>query len=563
MIAKPRLRPYIAGFVLAALVWIVLVMMKSYSYWETTGQEMPHMGSYIRNGMLVLLAFAAVIYGLSAAWMHRSSASSVSASAVPESKPAIDTVVSHGFNGSSAMLSQTGQKYVLEVRGVGVVTGDFNNEEIWQRLEKKASNHETFLSGNPTDYPDNDGERLSSFGVVVGMGFKDAAHRAVEYWPVPVIIWGPLKDKKNDYRAAKQIAGLRQKASLGVTLLLWEEDDNTGDGAAMIAKLFAFFDTHPDVPEALVFSSDGSMLRSLLGAPGSGGAPRAGHIIPALPDSIGALLVSRSDRVDRLIRPFAVEQTDQINRKSTDYDIIKLWNYFWDKTNDEGPDGFDAQYLKQERSAGVEDPSVLGVMSSSWWQAQLPEFWKTISNKGPGEFKPTPYVPVRWTTWQLKQFDNAPLLGYLHRPVDVKLVDDQGHPLKTAAQAEAMKMGWEQALATLPDSQEPKRVFYDTTGDRLFVIPLNQALAQMGSSAPSLGEVKEGYDIGARIGNTGVSSPLVQIGLGLIASYQDGGASATVNRRPNGTASIIMVSPPDTAAKAAWAQKTNGTSPFK
>ncbi|MBM5634562.1 DUF2875 domain-containing protein, partial [Burkholderia pseudomallei] len=57
-------------------------------------------------------------------------------------------------------------------------------------------------------------------------------------------------------------------------------------------------------------------------------------------------------------------------------------------------------------------------------------------------------------------------------------------------------------------------------------------------------DVKEGYDIGRRIGNTGISSPLVQIGLGLIASYHEGGASATIHRRPNGTATIVMVSPP-------------------
>jgi hypothetical protein len=170
---------------------------------------------------------------------------------------------------------------------------------------------------------------------------------------------------------------------------------------------------------------------------------------------------------------------------------------------------------------------------------------------------------VRWTTWQLKKFDSAPLLGYLHRPVDVKLTDDHGKPLKTSDQAAALQAGWEQARAALPDGQEPKRVFYDTTGDRLSMIPLNRALAQIGGPAPNLNDVEEGYDIGARIGNTGVTSPLIQIGLGLIASYQNGGASATVNRRPNGTTSIIMVSPPDAEIKAAWDQKTSGANPFK
>jgi Protein of unknown function (DUF2875) len=388
---KPRLWPYAAAFALLAIIWTVYVMARHFRSWEATGPEMPHMGSNIRNGVLIVLAIVALVYGASAAW---------------------------------------------------------------------------------------------------------------------------------------------------------------------------FFDTHPDVPAALVFSRDGSMIRSLLEAPGSGDAPQGGHIIPALLDSVGAVLVSRSDRVDKLIRPFAVEQSASINKTTTEYDITKLWNFFWAKSDDRGPDSFNALYRKQEE-AGVTHAFPMGVMSSAWWQAQLPELWKTLGNQGPGHFKPTPYIPVRWTTWQVKKSDDAPLLGYLYRPIDVKLTDDHGQPLKTALQAIALKAGWEQAIAALPDNKQPKRVFYDTSGDRQWVIPLNQALAQTGPTAPSPDNVKEGYDIGARIGDTGVSSPLVPIGLGLIASYDQGGASATINRRPNGTASIVVVSPPDDAAKSAWVQKTSGMSPFK
>ncbi|HEM7849809.1 DUF2875 family protein [Burkholderia multivorans] len=564
MIARPRIWPYAAAFVVVAIVWTIFVMARHYSYWQTTGQEMPQMGSSIRNGVLAVLALAALAYGASVAWLHRSPVATAATSdrPVPGSQES-GAVVTHGFNGSRTMLSRTGQRYVLEVRGMGIVVGEYADEEIWREIEKKADNHASYVSANPEDYPDSDDIRMADLRVSTTLSFKEGGRHAVEYWPVPTIVWGPPKDKGNSFRAAKSIADGRQQASLGVTLFLWEADANTSDGAAMIDKLFAFFDSHPDVPAALVVSQDGSMLRSLLVAPGSGGPSSAGHVVPDLPDSMGAILVSRSDRVDKLIRPYAVEQTAQINRNSTEYDIIRLWNFFWEQNDDRGPDSFTAHYLEQEKRAGVLYPGAIGVMSSTWWQAKLPEFWKTIDNKGPGQFTPTPYIPVRWTTWQVKQFDDAPLLGYLHRPVDVKLTDDHGQPLKTAAQAAALKAGWEQAVATLPDGKEPKRVFYDTTGDRLWAVPLNQALAQVGTAAPSLSDVKDGYDIGARIGNTGVSSPLVQIGLALIAGYQDGGASATVNRRPNGTASIIMISPPDATSKAAWAQANNGANPFK
>jgi hypothetical protein len=65
-----------------------------------------------------------------------------------------------------------------------------------------------------------------------------------------------------------------------------------------------------------------------------------------------------------------------------------------------------------------------------------------------GQFAPSPYIPVRWTSSQFKRFEQAPMLDYLQRPVEIKLTDEQGHPLKTAAEADALKVGWEQALAT-------------------------------------------------------------------------------------------------------------------
>jgi Protein of unknown function (DUF2875) len=548
---KPRIWPYVVGFISLAIVWTLYVMSDHYRYWESTDQEMPNMGSSIRNGVLAVLGLLVAAYAATFAWMHRP-ASASAAEAPPQTRDA-SALLAQGFNGSPAMLSLSGESFILEVRGVGAYAGEFFNTEIWQRIEAKADNFASFLSQNPTDYPDNTTSRLDDLQLGSGMGFNGAARHAVQQWPVPVIVWEPPRDPKNQFRPATRIAGARQQAGLGVSIFLWQEDANTNDGAAMIDKLFTFFDTHPDVPAALVYSIDGTMLRSLLRAPGSGGPPQAGHIIPAMPDSVGALLVTRSDRVDKLIRPFAVEQTANVNKTNTEYDIIKLWNFYWaqDRVFQELKDKEDGEYV-----------SAL-VPKADWWQTQLPELWKTLGNQGPGQFTPTPYIPVRWTTWQLRQFDNAPLLGYLHRPVDIRLTDDHGKPLKTALQAEAIKAGWIKAVSALPSGSEPKRVFYDTTDDRRWVIPLNQALSQTGHSAPNLDEVKEGYDIGARIGNTGVSSPLIQLGLGLIASYNEGGASATVNRRPNGMATIVMVSPPEPSIKEAWSKKNHGANPFR
>nr|WP_324617571.1 DUF2875 family protein [Herbaspirillum camelliae] len=534
-------------------------MNEDYHQWQSTGQETVNMGSGIRNGVLVALGIAALAYAGSWVWLHRSSNAAEGANAQQQPSPAaIET--HHSVN--HTMLAQTGQKFVLEVRGMGLAIAKKSDEEIWDAIEEKANNHTSYRSLNPDDYTNSASQRLTDLSVATGLVFREGARNAVDQWPLPVFIFYPPKSKQTS-RPAGDLAGLRQQAGLGVTLLLWQEDANTYDGAEMIEKLFSFFDTHPDVPAALIFSADGSMMRSLMQTPGNVDTPEVGHVIPAMPDSVAAFLVSRSDRVDKLIKPFAVQQRSNINKNDTEYDIVKLWNFFWKKNDDRGSDSFNTLYDKQEKMAGVGTPSPGVMMSATWWQAQLPELWKTISNQGPGDFKPTPYIPVRWTDWQLKQYDSAPLLGYLHRPVDVKLTDEKGQPLKTALQAAALKAGWEAATSALPENTEPKRVFYDTTGNKQWVIPLNQALMQMGTSAPHPDEVKEGYDIGARVGDTGTSSPMVQIGLGLIASYHQGGSSATVNRRPNGMASIIMVSPPDDALKATWAKNHGNRSPFE
>lgn len=510
------------------------------------------MGSNIRNGVLVAFGIVVAAYGATFAWFHRAQPQQNSGKDAP-------AAVASPSDTTHSILAQTGQRFVLEVRGLGFTVGRDTNDEIWQAMGAKASNSETYRSQNPADYGDGTDARMIHMGAAESIAFEYGARHAVERWPVPVFVWGPPKDPRSSFVAAATIADARQKAGLGATLFLWQEDANTNDPVVMIEKLFAFFDQHRDVPEAILFSQDSSVMRDLLGPPGGGLQLPDAQFIPAVPDSFVVMVVSRSDRIDKLIRPFAVAGAGGAN---TDGD--KLWDFFWDRTDGQGPDDFQAFYRKQVKAERPEQEIMpaLGTMQSSWWQQQLPTFWKTISNKGPGQFTPTPYLPVRWTEGQVRQFDSAPLIGYLHRPVDVKLTADHGRPLKTAEQAEALKAGWEQALATLPQGTVPKRVFYDTTGDRQWAIPLTQAFAVVGATAPDLGNVHEGYDIGRRIADTGVSSAMVQMGLGLIAGYSDGAASATIARRPDGRATIIMVSPPDPARKAEWEKSHNNANPF-
>ncbi|MFM0742229.1 DUF2875 family protein [Paraburkholderia xenovorans] len=540
--------PYLVALSLATLAWVTFVLFGSYEYWQHTGNGVSEMGSTLRNGLFVVVGVLVVAFA--GHWVLRSSRDGVNvASAATPSK--ISTAAPTVNPSVTGILASDGARYVLEVRGLGMAVSGRHQDTLWKQISAKSDNFVSVLSHDAKDYPDSPDRRALFAKVDTGAAFEYAAAEAVERWPLPVIVIGPPKDENSKYRAALDIAYARQQAGLGVTLFLWQDDANTDNAGASLERLFQFFDTHPDVPAALVFSDDGMETRFGYKTPGAGAEP-TGPYVPPIPNSNVGLLVSRSDRVDRLIRPYAVPGVPgKINQDDTSLDIIKLWNFYWQHDTS----------FQDETDAAAGGFNGAMTMKADWWISKLPELWKQITNKGPGDFKPSPYLPVRWTDWQVKEFDDSPLLGYLHRPVNIRLTDEHGKPLKRADQVKALQAGWQQAIATLPDGEKPARVFYDTTSDREWVIPLTQAL-HGNAQGIELDNVKEGYDIGRRVGNTGVSSALVQIGLATVAGYENGGASATINLASNGTAGIVMVSPPNATSKAANVQH-RGENPFR
>ncbi|GAB2899861.1 DUF2875 family protein [Paraburkholderia jirisanensis] len=494
------------------------------------------MGSAIRNGSLIIASVLAAVFA--GHWIWRASQDQGGSITVPAAVAAEAPVVT-SFNPEKArVLSATGRQYALEIRAVGLAVTGRHQDTVWKQIEAKGDNYSTILSDDPKRYGGTPDERKIFSQIATGAAFRYAAGEAVDHWPVPVIILGPPKGKDSPYRAAFELADAQQNAGLGFTEFLWLDDQNTDSAAPAISELFDFFDKHPDVPAALIVTQDGMQYRWGLNTPGMPKDP-PGAFIPPVPDSMGGLLVARTDRVDRFVRPFAVPVPGDIDKTKTQYDVVKLWNFYWQKT-----DQFQDETVK---AAGALHG--ITTIKTDWWITKLPELWKQVSNKGPGNFKPSPFLPVRWANWQVEEFDEAPLLGYLHRPVDIKLTGGDGKQLKQTEQAKALQAGWKEAMDTLPTGAKPARVFYDTTLNREWAIPLTQAL-HGNAEGIDIGGVKEGYDIGRRIGNTGVSSALVQICLATIANYEEGGASATVNLMDNGTASIVMVSPPDEASKA-------------
>ncbi|OPE56938.1 hypothetical protein BTW15_27470 [Pseudomonas syringae pv. tomato] len=446
--------------------------------------------------------------------------------------------------------------YSLEVRGVGVGIHQDYQSTIWEFIKKKNSNFSSIYSQNPNDYKASLSSRESSSGIKIRAAFQHSAGEAVTYWPVPVFALGPPNPYKKPYRAANLINSGRNKATLGVTQFLWQDDESTTHAQAMIEKMFQFFENNPKVPQAFIASQDGDIPRDIYRKSGTPGLPKNAQVVPTVFESMTGLLVTRSDRVDRYIRPYATSEVEDNQNKDTD--LGKLWAFYWDRDKT-----FMDWYRTTEKAKGVETPYAPGTMSTAYWQAQLPTLWKTISNRGPGNFEPSPWLPIRWGQHQVKEFDAAPVLGYLHRPIKAPMQDENGKRLKPALQAKALQAAWVQALDTLPEGQKPVRVFYDSTNNPEAEIALNNALHDLNKDGHGLelGNVEEGYDIGRRLGNTGVSGALVEINLATIASYKDGGVSAVVYAGTDGSLTVQMVRPPDEARKAKNSQN-RGADPF-
>ncbi|WP_420212913.1 hypothetical protein ACN8ZM_36845 [Burkholderia aenigmatica] len=221
--------------------------------------------------------------------------------------------------------------------------------------------------------------------------------------------------------------------------------------------------------------------------------------------------------------------------------MIKLWNYFWDQQD---------QYRKEHRNE----------MPWDYWQSKLPEFGKTTLLKVPERFKPNPRVPVPRKNWQLNEYDDWPVLAYLHRPVRVDLSDGHGEPLKKSERIEKIKTGWQEVLQTVAPENQPSRMFYDT-GASSSQLPLMVQSLHDNPQHIDLDDPKDAFDMQRRIGgDTGTRSTWVQLALALMMNNQDGKTSTLVNLRDPLHATIVMLSPPDAAARQAILRTSVGLS---
>ena len=83
------------------------------------------------------------------------------------------------------------------------------------------------------------------------------------------------------------------------------------------------------MPQALIVSEDGDITRDGYRVAGTPGLQNV-QVVPTIFTSVTGLLVTRSDRVDRFIRPFATNESEDNQNKNTD--MGKLWAFYWEHT---------------------------------------------------------------------------------------------------------------------------------------------------------------------------------------------------------------------------------------
>lgn len=442
---------------------------------------------------------------------------------------------------AAATTASTGDpQFTLEIRRVGVTVDRFRQRALLMRLDE-AGPKGTVLLTDPNDYEWSASTRMDQYGQRANNIVSYTILDWVQYWPIPTVLVGPPTNASN--KDATQLGAFLGDADngsgVGNSFYIRLSDLNTADGSEVVGKLFKLFDEHPDLPAVFVMVQDGASTRGYSATPGSPLPEfnKNGHFVPTQPDALVGLIVTRKDRVDRMIRPYATETSGTIDKSKTQYDVVKLSNFYWKE-----------QRAYPKPGLGVSDPT------NEYWQSKLPEFYKTESLNLPKGFKPNPWVPIPWTTWQLKEFDQWPVLGYLHRPVTVDLSDGHGAPAKKADKIEKLRTGWEQALATLPQGTQPERMFYDTGASTANLALLVQSLHD-NKQKIDLDDPADAFDMQHRIGaDTGVSSTFVQIALATMIGYGDGKTNALVNLRDPGHATITMLTPPDEASRKASPQ---------
>ncbi|OBV38637.1 type VI lipase adapter Tla3 domain-containing protein [Janthinobacterium psychrotolerans] len=451
------------------------------------------------------------------------------------------------------------REYVLEVIGLGVTLDKYRQGKLWDALQKGHA-CSSIREQDEKKYPWNSLEKAGISGGRAGDTLENGAVNTPMYFAVPVFnAEGPIADPDMQDSPYSPRSGLSGSASSsGMHWHLFAAASRRFDEYPdrILEEVFAFFDAHPDVPYIVLNSHDGMESRDSNRLPDTPGLLRNGYYIPEMPDASALFVLARRERIDA-VRKFAFD--DAPPEDSVD----DLNNYGVARRLYVAHDELTRKVPKQEP-----DSPVGRVPTIEEWLPVAAQFARRTDIRGTGNFsllyklhgrnyhppkdwQPTPWFPVPFNKEQLAQLDRLPTLGFIHRPTFVKMVDEHGKPLMRRDQRErALQAGWQEALRTLPEAERPSapaRLVAATGGDTQQLITLHTTLmkhVEDGGTELDSGNPGQWIDTDRRLGNTGAATLFVQMAIGVMGSYRDGGVSAAVNLRNPQEASIVLVSPP-------------------
>ncbi|MFC3377991.1 DUF2875 family protein [Rugamonas sp. CCM 8940] len=498
--------------------------------------------------------------------------------AVQHAEPQKAAIIQNVPAGPSAdEVEKARREYVLEVIAMGVTLDKYRQGKLWDALQQ-GSPYVTIREDDPNKYPWSANDKDGLGGKRVDDALRNSFAFTPMYWGVPSFFATSPDPKWSNPSPDDPITGVVGGANLGFHLfvvapwMLAERPDR------LIEEIFSFFDTHPDVPYVLLTAEDSLGTRDMALPQDTPRKLRDGYYVTEMPDASAVFVLARRERVEPL-RKFVWDDPDD------DFLHEKL-RWMYGTLEGELPQPGRKTPSRSAAEIGA-DPShhmsmgpVRRTPSVSEWLEASAAFAKrhdvvnqgTLSNlahhvdhpinRPPRGWKPTPWFPIPWTKEQLRTFDSLPSLGYIHRPTFVKMTDEHGKPLERRdARQQALLAGWRQALQNLPEAERgkaPARIIAGTGGNTEQTIALHHVLndhAAHGGHEIDSGKSTQYIDTDHRLGNTGAATFFVQMAIGVMGSYIDGGVSAAVNLRDRGEASIIFISPPSDEKRQAQAER--------
>jgi hypothetical protein len=455
------------------------------------------------------------------------------------------------------------RQYVLEVISMGVTLDKYRQGKLWDALQ--AGNAYTSIrEKDPKKYPWGYIDKLQMMGGRGGDTLENGAGYTVMDWGVPVFNARPPNQSKQHADSpisphSGLVAGA-DSSGMGshlfvVGLRRFEERPDR-----ILEDIFDFFDASPDVPYIILNSDDGMAPRNMYMPDGAPKLVKEGYYVPEMPDASTLFLLARRERVEA-IRPFAFDDVDEgkgveiLNRDGIGRRLFLAYTALMRSVpkppkTAEHPFETPRQPLISEWLAEAAKFSVRhdirGTGPTSYIDREL-----HAKHRPPLDWTPTPWFPVPWNKLQLKEFDSMPTLGFIHRPIFVKMTDEHDKPLNRRDHREsALLDGWHEALKTMPEAESskgPARIIAATGNQKEQLLALEGMLhryAEQGGPEIDTGKIDQFINTDHRLGNTGANTLFMQMAIGVMGSYRAGGASAAINLRDPNEASIIFITPP-------------------